>query len=421
VGSKDILKMRKKELHRYHIIRKILGKELTQREASRITGLSERHIRRVVKRVREEGEVGIIHRARGKPSNRRFSETLKLKVIGLYQHKYPDFGPTLANEKLQELDGICIGAQTLRNWLMEAGEWQAQRKRKAHRQWRERRACVGEMVQLDGSHHDWLEERGPELVLLSYIDDATSRVFSRFYEYEGTLPAMESFKRYIKRYGLPVSVYLDKHTTYKSNAKPTVEELLAGRKPMSQFERALADLGVDVIHAHSPQAKGRVERLFRTLQDRLIKEMRLQGVSTRAEANRMLGSYLGNFNRRFCVIPAKATDMHRPIPEGVDVDAILSIQEKRVLRKDRTVAHNCVLYQILDPVITQQVVVEERINGTVKIRCDGKYLRYRKITQRPKALGKSPAQNQKRKQSYKPPKDHPWRGPCVVQDGGTNP
>ena len=421
MSSKDILKMRKKELHRYHIIHKILDKAITQKEASRITGLSERHIRRVVKRVREEGEVGIIHRARGKPSNRRFSEALKSKVLGLYRRKYPDFGPTLANEKLRELNGICIGTQTLRNWLLEAGEWQAQRKRKAHRQWRERRACAGEMVQLDGSHHDWLEERGPELVLLSYIDDATSRVFSRFYEYEGTLPAMESFKRYIKRYGLPVSVYLDKHTTYKSNAKPTVEELLAGKKPMSQFERALEDLGVDLIHAHSPQAKGRVERLFRTLQDRLIKEMRLQGVRTRAEANRMLGSYLGPFNRRFSVIPAKATDMHRPVPEGVDVDAILSIQEKRVLRKDRTVAHNCVLYQILDPVITRQVLVEERINGTVKIRCDGKYLRYRKITQRPKALGKSQEQNQKRKQGYRPPKDHPWRKPCIIQDGGANP
>jgi hypothetical protein len=349
------------------------------------------------------------------------SPALKAKVIDLYRQNYPDFGPTLANEKLEERDGICISTQTLRNWLLEAGVWEKRRKRKTYRQWRKRRECVGEMVQMDGSHHDWLEDRGPALVLISYIDDATSRVFSRFYDYEGTLPAMESFKRYTKRNGLPASVYLDKHTTYKSPAKPTIEELLQDRKPKNQFEQALEELGVEVIHAHSPQAKGRIERAFRTLQDRLIKEMRLKGVRTKAEANQFLGSYLGGFNRRFSVVAAKAGNLHRPVPAGVDLNAVLSIQTKRVLRKDWTVAYEGSLYQILDRVITRKVVVEKRMNGMLKIRCEGKYLRFRKIAKPSSAATRKSTKKPRSKKIYVPPKDHPWRRLCITKDVGTNP
>ena len=210
----------------------------------------------------------------------------------------------MAAEKFAEREGMAIGAETLRGWLLAKGVTHFRRRKRPHRAWRARKAHVGELVQLDGSHHDWFEGRGPRCVLLAYIDDASSRVWARFYEYEGTIPAMDSFTRYGRRYGLPLAVYTDKHTTYKSPAEPTVDEQLEGHKPHSQFERSLAELGVELIHAHSPQAKGRVERLFGTFQDRLIKELRLAGSATLEAANGFLETYLPAYNQRFTVPPA---------------------------------------------------------------------------------------------------------------------
>jgi len=281
----DIILMSGEELRRLGVIRRVLEGGMRQAKAAGILGLSERQVRRIVKRVGQEGDRGIIHKSRGRWSNRRLTEGLKERVLGVYREKYPDFGPTFASEKLEEVDGIKLGVQTLRNWLLEAGLWQKRRKGRRHRRWRQRKEYRGEMIQMDGSHHDWLEGRGSELVLMGYIDDATNNVLGRFYDYEGTLPAMDSFQRYVRRYGLPQSVYLDRHTTYKSTAKPTLEDELGGRKAMSQFERALEELGVKVIHANSPQAKGRIERLFGTFQDRLIKEMRLKDIKTKEQAN----------------------------------------------------------------------------------------------------------------------------------------
>lgn len=267
MAERDIVMIRQKELRYLHVIHKVLEGEITQGKAAELISLSERQVRRIVQRIREEGDAGIAHRSRGRHSNRKRPQKLKERIIALYQEKYEGFGPTLAAEKLLELDEIEISDETLRLWLIEAGLWEGRRTRKKHRQWRERKAHWGEMLQMDGSHHDWFEGRGPKCVLMAYIDDATGRVFGRFYEYEGTIPAMDSFRRYIRKYGLPMSVYLDKHSTYKSWAKLTDEDIMAGREePLSQFQRALQELGVQVIHAHSPQAKGRVERLFGTLQ-----------------------------------------------------------------------------------------------------------------------------------------------------------
>jgi hypothetical protein len=209
-------------------------------------------------------------------------------VRQLYQEKYQGFGPTLTAEKLGELVGIQVSKESVRAWLMESGQWQQRRKAGAHRHWRERKSCFGEMLQLDGGHRDWFEGRRPKCVLMAYIDDATSRVYGRFYEHEGTVPAMDSFKRYIRKYGIPMSVYMDKHTTYKSTAEPSIEEEMTGIAPLSEFGRALTELEVDIIHAHSPQAKGRIERLFKTLQDRLVKEMTLRDIAAIEEANRYL-------------------------------------------------------------------------------------------------------------------------------------
>lgn len=421
LGEKDEFRMRAKELRLFHVVQKVLGGELTQRRASELVGLSERQIRRIVRRVRREGERGVIHRGRGKPSNRRYGESLKRQVVRLYRGRYRGFGPTLANEKLRERDGIEISTQTLRQWLLAAGEWERVRRRRRHCQWRQRKSRWGEMIQMDGSHHEWFEDRGPACVLMGYIDDATNRVYARFYEYEGTLPAMDSFKRYARRYGLPHSVYLDRHTTYKSSATPTLEECLEGRRPESQFERAMRDLGVIVIHAHTPQAKGRVERLFRTFQDRVIKEMRLARIGSVCEANRWVSGYLPGYNRRFARDAPEPGDLHRRVPARVDLDSVLSIQARRVVRNDGTVSYESRFYQILESRRPRWVVVEERIDGTLRIVRDGRSLRYRAI---PKPAAK-PTTRKTLKAVTRAPKipvkDHPWRSPAVLRSGSTKP
>jgi transposase len=256
VAREDMLLMRAHEWKRLHLIHQALEKKISQKQAAALAGLSVRQMRRLMKRIRQEGDRGILHRRRGQPSNRRLAEKVRQKVLRLFEKKYADFGPTLASEKLGAVDGISIHPETLRLWLREARIPYKRRKARAHRHWRPRRSCFGEMVQIDGSHHDWLEGRGPKLVLMGYIDDATSTVHARFYDHEGTWPALDSFFRYVQRYGIPLSVYLDNHSTYKSTQAPSSQEQLEGASTsQSQFQRAMQELGVEVIHAHSPAAK----------------------------------------------------------------------------------------------------------------------------------------------------------------------
>lgn len=408
MAGEDIIMASQEELRRLHVIQKILEGGLKQVEAAEILSLSSRHIRRVVKRVRGEGQRGVVHRLRGRPSNRRIPDQLKDKVIKLYRTTYKDFGPTLASEKLLERDGVSISDETLRGWLIETGDWKRVRKGRRHRQWRERKGHRGEMVQIDGSHHAWFEDRGEPCVLMGYIDDATGDVFGGFYDYEGTMPAMDSFKRYIRKRGLPLKVYLDKHSTYKSTAKATIEEQLEGVEPLSEFERALKELGVEVSHAHSPQAKGRIERLFRTFQDRVIKEMRLREIKTIEEGNQFLEKYLPLYNKRFSVRPKEKDDVHRPLPRGIDLSAILCIKTERTLRNDFTVAHNHKLYQIEDATKASKVIVQDRMDGSMRVTYQGRDLRFREITERPRKENKQPMVTRRRK-TYIPPADHPWR------------
>jgi hypothetical protein len=262
---------------------------------------------------------------------------------------------------------------------------------------------------MDGSEHDWLEGRGLELIFMGYIDDATGSPFGRFYEYEGTIPAMDSFKRYIKKHGIPLSVYLDKHTTYKSNAKPSIEDELNNDIPLSQFERALKELGVEVIHANSPQAKGRIERLFNTFQDRLIKELRLEKAKTMDEANAVAERFLPKYAKRFSVKAARIDDLHRPIPKGIDLDRILCIKTERALKNDFTVAHDKKLYQILDNTRAGKVVVEEYVDGSMAIYHKDTSLKFKEIANRPKKAEEKPRYIFKLKKVYTPPRDHPWR------------
>lgn len=263
------------------------------------------------------------------------------------------------------------------------------------------------MVQIDGSHHDWFEGRGPSCVLMGYIDDATGRAFCRFYEYEGTIPAMDSFKRYIKKYGIPMSAYMDKHTTYKSTAKQMIEDEIEGTEPLSEFGRALRELGMEIIHTHSLQAKGRVERLFKTLQDRLVKEMRLRGISTIAEANKFSRHYLPTYDRRFAKKAQNEKDLHRAIPKEVNLDKIC-IKTERTVRNDNTISHRKNLYQIEEPIKGGKVTVEEHINGTMLITYKGKSLKFRKIAVRPEIEQKQKLRIKRRK-PYIPSAEHPWR------------
>ncbi len=371
--------------------------------------LSERQVRRLIRAVREEGDRGVIHKARGRSSNRRTPEKIRDRAISFYKRKYHDFGPTLASEKLLELNGIRISDETLRQWLLEAGLWNKKRRRSAHRQWRPRKECFGEMIQIDGSHHDWLEGRGPELVLMGYIDDATGNVFGRLYDYEGTMPAMDSFRRYVGKYGLPMSVYLDRHSTYKSTRRLTPEEELEGIEPMSQFERAIEELGVEVIHALSPQAKGRVERLFGVLQDRLIKEMRLRGIKTKDEANEFLKEYLPRHNKRFRVCPANDTDIHVELPKHFNFDKYLCIKTERTIRNDNTIALNGKLYQIEQRSNTKKVVVQEKLDGSMHIMSGNKSLKYKEIAERPKKEAAARKDKRAYNQPAAPVKDHPWK------------
>jgi hypothetical protein len=303
----------------------------------------------------------------------------------------------------------------LRMWLIEAGIWKKRRKRSAYRQWRRRRECFGEMLQMDGSHHDWLEGRGPELVLMGSIDDATNTTYGRFHDYEGTLPAMDSFQGYVKKYGLPMSIYVDRHTTYKSSKKLTQWDEIEGVKTLSQFERALMELGVEVIHAQSPQAKGRIERLFGVFQDRLVKEMRLRGIATKDQANEFLEEYLPRYNERFRVCPANETDVHVPLPRYIDLDSYLCIKRERTIRKDNTIALDGRLYQ-LEERGGKKVVVEERLDGSLRMISKGVSLKYREITERPQKEVIPKTDTRMFNRPPKPAKDHPWKRRWKIQN-----
>ena len=407
---KDIIKMSVTELKRLPIMHKVIKRELTQSEASSILKICTRQIRRIKDKIKKEGDEAIVHGSRGRPSHNAKPRKIKNRVLKLCKTRYKGFNPTFASEKLFEIDKITISDETLRLWFIENKiEYKTRRARK-HRKWRERKPHFGQMVQVDGSHHDWFEGRGPKCVFMLHVDDATSRRYARFYEYEGTLPFMDSFKRYAKKYGLPHSVYIDKHSTYKSTGKPSIEDQLNNKEPLTQVGRALKELGVDVIFADSPEAKGRVERNFETFQDRLIKEMRLRKIKRIPQANSFLRHYLPTFDKRFSVEPIEDADLHRPLPEGIDLDAILCIKKDHPLRNDFTVVHDKKLYQILERTNAKKVTVEERINGRMLITYKDKPLRYKEITQRPKKKERPKyIFTMVRKECYRPPKSHPYK------------
>ena len=348
----------------------------TQVEAGRVLELSVRQVRRIQRRLEAEGDGGVVHRLRGRRSNRRTPASRRRKVIAMYRREFEGFGPTLASEKLGE-QGLPVVPETLRRWLIEAQAWTPRRHREKHRSRRPRCACFGEMVQADGSHHDWLQGRGPQMVLLVMIDDATSRVGARFYPAETTEGYMDLLKRYIHRHGRMVWLYTDRDSIFW-------EEDSQGQRVRTQFTRALDELAIGWIPAGSPQAKGRVERFNGTAQDRLVKELRLQKASTLEQANAVLeNDFLPWFNRCCTVTPASPNDAHHRLDPGMNLSAILSRQEKRVVENDYTLRYYNEHLQILPPphpgLRKGTVIVEERLDGTRHLRFRGKYLAYEPV------------------------------------------
>jgi len=413
---KDIITMSSREVKRFKIMEKVLERQLIQAKAGEVLGLSERQVRRIVKRVREEGARGVVHRSRGQPSARKMPEEREERIGSIVEEHYCDFGPTLASEKLLESKGIKISKEKLRQIMLARGLWQRRRRRKEIHQWRERKAYFGEMVQMDGSHHDWLEGRGPKMILMGYVDDATGDIFGRFYDYEGVYSAMDSLERYIRLYGLPVSLYLDKHSTYKTTRQPSTDELLRGESAETQFERAGRELGIEIIHAHSPQAKGRIERVFGTLQDRLVKEMRLAGVTTLEEANNYLERFLPLYNKRFARAPLREGNLHRSLPRGIKLQSIFCIKGARTITNDYTVQWRGRKFLIETPSIAirkRRVEVREHFDGKIDLGFKGRNLKHIELTEERQELKKREKKDKRalieKKGKYIPPPDHPWR------------
>ena len=461
----DRIEMNQRERDVLKVMSLVLTKERTQAEAGRLLDYCVRQIRRIQRKVEKEGDRGVIHRLRGQPSNRRIDTELRHQVIEVYREDYKGFGPTLASEKLSER-GIRVSDETLRNWLLEEGLWKGRRRRGKHRKRRERRACFGELVQADGSLHDWLEGRGPIFTLLVLIDDATSRATARFYPAETTEGYLDLLGRYLRKHARMVAIYADRHSIFQNQAEE------GQSPPPTQVGRALAELGIQLIPAHSPQAKGRVERFNGTAQDRLVKELRLAGVSTIEEANAVLEeTFLPWFNRRCTVKAASPNDAHRRLHPSMNLDAILSVQEQRTVTGDYTIRYNNEVYQLLPPAHPGlrggKVIVEQRLDGTRHIRFKQTYLKYELFVPAAKndtgapppnprslslsripaarkkkgrtalaaqpsavypALGRSgrtpaepyPPQDQKhstRKSPWRPPPDHPWRRSFTIQHG----
>lgn len=407
--EKDVFLMSGIDRKRLKVISMAVDKRIKQWEAAEKLDISERQARRLIRRYKKEGDKGLVHRLRGRPSARRIDNHVVEEIVDVYAEKYKGFGPTLAHEKIVEIEGMEICRESLRKKLLEVGLWEISRKSKKHRHWRERMKYRGEMVQMDGSHHDWLEGRGPWLVMMGYIDDATGNVYAEFHEYEGTKPAMISFKGYARKYGIPMKIYLDKHTTYKATHKETIEDQLEGIKVKSQFERALGQLGVEVIHANSPQAKGRIERLFKTFQDRLVKEMRLAKVNSQEEANVFLKGYLPAFNRKFAVEPAGEQDMHREVASWKEMNGIMTVRTERTVRNDYTIAHEGKMYQLKTalPLKGRNVTFVGLLNNRFRIEYKGQVINWAEVKPKPKVI----VQERKRlyKPFFRPAKNHPWK------------
>lgn len=384
--------MNLKELKRVKTLEQIEQKKLSVEQGSESLGISNRQIYRLLKRYRENGDAGVIHRLRGRQSNHGYPKELKRSVIELYRKNYKDFGPTLFTEKLEERHKIKLDHETVRRWLRSNGEITAIRKHRRHRKKRERKESIGEMLQFDGSHHDWFEGRSSVCCLLHAIDDASGKVYLKFAESENTKDALATLREYVEENGIPHSIYTDKYGVYHSEKKKT------------DFQRAMEKLSVRCIYANSAQAKGRVERGNRTLQDRLVKEMRLSNISDITEANKFLQErFLENYNKRFSNSEG-LTDVHYKL-NGENLDNVFCYETVRQVRNDYTITLSGKYIQLEKseaplPIPKQYVTVRKYLNGSLHIFNGEEPLKFRELDGKPKG---------KIRVIKQAPSDHPWR------------
>ena len=412
--------MSQKELRRVEVLARVRSNQLRVVDASRLMRVSYRQAKRLWKRYREEGPAGLKHRSAGRASNCAYPPKFRQRVLALVREKYGGpigerFGPTLAAEHLDTEDGLRVNAETLRLWMLEVGLWSRERKRRKHRRRRERKEHFGELVQMDGSFHPWLEERGPEGCLIDMADDATNTTWAQLGEQETIWAVADALRAWIEKYGVPLALYVDWKNLYKRPATP--REQLRGEEPITQFGRMCEKLGIAIIAAHSPEAKGRIERIHGTHQDRLVKKLRRKQISSHPAANVYLRmEYLPEHNRRFVRAAARPEDYHRRAPRAAEMDRIFRLASERVVSQDWVVRYANRYFQ-LQPQSCRapaggKVLVCEGRHGSMAIEYRGQALGWEEIpapaqpqveSERPRG----PVSVVRRKQV--PPADHPWR------------
>lgn len=419
------LNMSNRDIDKLRVIRNVLDKKLSQLAAADILNLGDRQVRRLCVSVRSRGNHGILHGLLGRSSNNQCDpERLGMALSALHNPRWWGFTAVYAQQKLESLYGIVFSDATVRKLMTMTELWHPRRRKAKHRAWRPRRDCVGMLIQLDGSEHDWFEGRGPKCALLVYIDDATSRILhAEFVTVEDTLNLMRSTGIYLRKHGRCVAIYVDKDSIYTVNRDATIEEELSDTHPITQFTRAMTELGIEVILAHSPQAKGRVERSFDTHQDRLVKELRLANIDDMAAGNIFLRDvYIDDHNARFAVDPACNTNAHRPLLASHHLDQILSRRITRSIANDYIVSFEKRFFQISEeqPVRVRpkdKIEIEIRLDGTTHLRAKGAYLRFKSIEKRPYKphLVAQPSRGLQRDDprtkgvGSTPAKNHPWR------------
>lgn len=403
--------MSRKERKRLVVMEQVDKEKMTLAQGAKVMAVSYRQAKRIWARYQKKGDRGLVHLGRGRPGPRRKSGSFRARVLARYRKRYADFGPTLAAEHLRE-EGLILDHETLRRWLVDKQLWAPGRPRRQHRAWRERRECFGQMVQLDGSNHDWFEGRRDKAVLMVMVDDATNETYAQFFEGETTRACYDVFEGWCQAHGLPGSLYVDRDSIYRCERAATVAEQIAGKEPMTQFGRAMEQLGVDLIMAHSPQAKGRVERRNGVLQDRLIKEMRLAGINDLEAGNQFLRArFLPALNRKFTVKARSPADTHRAAPD--DLSETLSWQEERVVQPDWTVVWEGRWFQIGREhqglnLVGRKIYVRHLRSGVVELLYQNHKLKSKELPSRPER-----AQPESRRVGHtrmtKPAPEHPWR------------
>jgi hypothetical protein len=377
----ELVTMSAKEIDRLTVIQRVQERCLSQKKAADMLGVSTRQMRRLVKAHLQAGARGIVSKRRGRQANNATPPEFRGRVMAMVAERYSDFGPTLAAEKLAEADGLRVSRETLRKWMIAARFWTSRRDRAAQpHQPRPRRECLGELVQIDGCDHDWFEGRGARCSLLVYVDDATGRLMElRFVTTESAFDYFDATKSYLRKHGRPLAFYSDRHSIFRV----TREGTRGPNRGVTQFGRALAELSIEIICANTPQAKGRVERMNQTLQDRLVKELRLQGISTMESGNVFLPEFATKFNARFARAPRSSHDAHRPLRPQDDLDSIFTWRESRTMSRDLVVHYKRSTYLIRPTdetkgftVAKRQVDILESANGAVEIQYEGRSLPY---------------------------------------------